>query len=129
MADVSHETTFSWGATAVGKITNLSGPSIHHEALDITDLDSSAKEFIAAGVYDPGEITLDINIEPDLAIHDQLRADCQSGTTRAMIINYVPLTITYSSDAYITDFAPTAAVEDKLTCSVTVKLSGTLTKT
>ena len=84
--------------------------------------------FIAAGIADAGEVSLSINFEPDLAIHGQLAADVISGTTRVFSITFADAGSTdWTANGFCTQFEPTGSVGEKLTASVTFKLTDTIT--
>ena len=130
MADIAKGTDFDWGGTTITEVVSFTGPSIVADAIDVTDLADSAKPYLHPGVYDPGEVTLEINFDEDDASHGVLVADMLSGTTRVLTIewqNATQPTGTWSSNAFMTAFSPAGAVGDKLTASATFKLAGTLT--
>ena len=128
MADTAKGTTLAWGTTAVGKIESLSGPSIEHPAVDITDLDDATRELIESGVADIGEVTIEVHFEPDLPIHDQLVDDCIAGTSRVLQIDWSDGGSTvWSCNAFCTSFEPSAPVGEDLAASITFKCTSTLT--
>ena len=90
MADVSQQTFFQIGDGAspeeflnLGEVVGISGPSLSVTALDVTNLADTAKAFIPSGVYDAGEITLDINFEPDDANGHDAMIDRLTGFTQS----------------------------------------------
>ncbi len=130
MGDVAQGTKISWRGTDVAEIVSFTGPAITHEPVDLTDLDDSAMQFKPAGVYDPGEISVELNYDEDLAIHGTLVTDIISGTTGALVITFDNAgagTGTMSATAFVIGFTPGGSVGDKLTASASWKLSGTLT--
>ena len=130
MADIAKGTDFDWGGTPITEIISFTGPSIVADAIDVTDLSDSAKPFLHPGVYDPGEVTLEINFDEDDGSHGMLVADMLSGTTRVLTVEWQNAgagTGTWSSNAFLTGFSPSGAVADKLSASATFKLSSTLT--
>ena len=120
MGDVAKGTTLSWGGTTVGEITSFTGPGFAHAAVDITDLDDTVKAFLTAGVYDPGEVSLDLNFDEDDAAHTVLVADVKTGTTA---------TGEWSCNAFLTSFEPSGTLEDKLAASCAFKCTGDVTVT
>ncbi len=46
--------------TTIGEVVSISGPNISHEAIDVTNLDSAGKEYIAAGIYDGAEVGIEV---------------------------------------------------------------------
>ena len=132
MGDVAKGTTLSWGGTTVGEITSFTGPGFAHAAVDITDLDDTVKAFLPAGVYDPGEVSLDLNFDEDDAAHTVLVADVKTGTTRVLIVQFqngTAATGEWSCNAFLTSFEPSGTLEDKLAASCAFKCTGDVTVT
>jgi len=131
MADAGQGTTFSWNGQAIGKIGNLSGPSITNPTVAVTDLDSTWQEYISSAVASGEEMSIDINWEPDDATdHQPIIADCIAGTSRTAIITWNSGTNrTWTFTAFCTTFGdPTASVGESLTASVTFQPSGAITR-
>lgn len=130
MADIAKGTVFDWGGTTIAEVVSFNGFSVNADAIDVTDLSDAAKPFLHPGVYDPGEVTLELNFDEDDASHGVLAADALTGTARALTVTYLNAGVgagTQSASAFITNFTPAGAVGDKLTASVTFKASSTLT--
>ena len=121
--------TSSEGFTDFAEVMSVSLPSENTEFIDVTHATSPNKrrEFIA-GLVDPGEVTMELNmVQADYA---QLRGDL-GGAAR----NY-QITIpddNYSTEpvvifpAIVTSLEVEIGVEDKVTVSVTLKVSGAVT--
>ena len=130
MADIAKGTDIKWGATSVTEIVSFSGPGISADGIDATNLQDAAKPFLHPGIYDPGELTLKMNYDPEIAIHHQIVADVIAGTKRVLLIewqNGTVATTTWSSNAFAQAFNAGGAQGDKLTDSVTFKLTDALT--
>ncbi len=130
MADIAQGTKFNWGGTDIPEIDSFTGPNITHEALDVTDLDSTGQDYLPAGVYDMGEVGLELNYDPDNAVHTQVVADTIAGTERAVIVTWLngtSATNTWTFQALPTGFTPAGAQSDKLTSSLTLKGTGVVT--
>ena len=130
MPDISKGTVIKWGTTAIADIASFNGLGLDGEVVDITDLDDSARAFLSAGLYDGGELSAELNHDPDLAIHLALPTDLLSGTTRVLQViwlNGTSATSDWSCNAYITHFEPGMSVGEKATASVTFKATGTVT--
>jgi predicted secreted protein len=110
--------------TALADLTSISGPSISRETIDVTSHGSpnAWMEFIG-GLKDPGEVSADVNYDP--AEHDTLVADFNEDAP----INYQlafptsPETV-WSFPAILTGFEPDAPFDDKLSASLTFKVTG-----
>ena len=131
MADVAQGTVIKWGGTVISEITNFSGLSISHDAVDVANLSSTSKPYLAAGIYDVGECTIDVNFDADTAIHDQMVDDCIAGQGRVLLIEFqntgTAATNTYTCNAFVTNFTPSGSTGEKLEASYTIKGNGALT--
>jgi len=113
--------------TAIAEINSISGPNLSRDTIDVTSLDSTGgyKEFIA-GFRDGGEITLEMNFT--LAGYTDMKDDFESDDT----VNYqivLPDTgaTTFDFAALVTALGVGIPNNDKVTCSVTIKISGQVT--
>ncbi|MGW1278014.1 phage tail tube protein [Streptomyces tsukubensis] len=110
--------------TAIASVTNVSGPGLSRDAYDVTAHDSPDKhrEFIG-GLIDPGEVSIDVNYRP--AVHDALIADLEDDDPRNYQIVFPDVgQTTWSFKAVMTGFEPSAPHDDKLTATLTFKVSG-----
>jgi len=108
--------------TPLANVTNISGPGISRTTLDVTAHDSQDgwMEFLG-GLKDPGELSVDINYDP--GTHDVLIADFDDLDPRNYQIVF-PDGSTWDFPAILTGFEPTAPYDDKLSASLTFKVSG-----
>lgn len=106
----------------IAGVTNISGPGISREVLDVTGHDSpdAYREFLG-GLKDPGEVSADINYRP--AVHDQFVDDLDDEEPRNYKLVF-PDGTEWAFPAILTNFEPTAPMDDKLTASITWKVSG-----
>lgn len=77
-------------ATTSVEITNIQGgspPSPQSDDIEITDLSSTAKEYIQ-GLRDYGEASFEMNWDPANAVHQALQADYDAGTSREWLIGF-----------------------------------------
>lgn len=110
--------------TAIANITNLSGPGLSRNTIDVTAHDSpdARMEFIG-GLKDSGELSADLNYDP--AEHDQLIDDFDDEDPRNYQIVFPDAaTTTWAIKAILTGFEPGMPHDDKATASVTFKISG-----
>lgn len=114
--------------SAISEISNIDGPGGQANEIDVTDLDSTAKEFIL-GLQDEGDITIDINYIPGNTRHAALRADRSAGTQRNYRISFTdsPVT-TWTFAALVKGFSISNGVDGKTTASVTLRVSGAITE-
>lgn len=116
--------------TAVINIENIEGPEQSVEILDMTAHDSgSAYREKAASFIDAGEISLDIQWDPNHATHKNaaggLRYLLAQRATSSFALTY-PTTPAASDvfTALVTKFAISAKFDDKLMASVTLTITG-----
>lgn len=70
--------------TSLGDVVSITGPSLSCEPVDVTDVGSTAKAYLSPGVYDGGEVTVELNWDADLATQLALITRVRAGTQ----INY-----------------------------------------
>jgi len=66
--------------TNIAEVLSIPGPSFSMAAVETTTLDDDAKTFLASAVYDGGEVTIEVNYEPDNATHNGLVTKIKAGT-------------------------------------------------
>jgi hypothetical protein len=127
MALSTYNTLLKRGANPVGEITNISGPNIQVNMIDSTDLSDETKQRIA-GLIDNGEISLDVMWDPADAEHINLYSDLVGRASTTFSITWPDSgEEIWTFSAFVSQFQPTAAVDDKLTASVTLTTTGAIT--
>lgn len=110
--------------TAIAKVTDIGGPGLKRDTYEVSDHDSPSQweEFIG-GFKRSGEVSLDINYDP--SVHNTLLADLSDVNPRnyQLVFPSSPPS-TWSFKAILNGFEPGAPHDDKLTASVTFKVSG-----
>lgn len=115
--------------TEVAEVTNISPPSDQVDVIDATHLQSpdATREFII-GLRDPGECTLDINFVPGGAGDTKLQAVRAARKPVTCRITYPPVgaaaAVTWTFTGILTGYEPAAPNDDKMTASVTFKVTG-----
>ncbi|MFD3657034.1 phage tail tube protein [Streptomyces sp. NPDC058620] len=110
--------------TAVANVTNVEDAGRTRNTIDTTAHDSPDQymEFVG-GLVDPGEVTIDVNYDP--AAHDTLEADFADKDPRNYQLVFPDAdTTTFAFAAVMTGFSKSAPYDDKLTASLTFKVSG-----
>jgi len=114
------------GATnVVGELVGFSGPSMTAAVIDVTTLAATAKEKVV-GVYDGGQITLNINYEVTNDNQRMLR-ECMVGRTKGRLqIQFSTATTAkqISCKAFVSGINITGAVDNKLAGDVTLAITG-----
>lgn len=113
--------------TAVGKVRNISGPSIAADPVDITNMDSPSgyKEFIK-GMKDPGEITFEV-ITTAAGLVALAAEMAKTTATNYQVVYPAPITKKYAFKAFMTGMTHEVPTEDACTVSCTYKIAGALT--
>jgi len=114
--------------TTIGEVTSFSSPTVTVDEIDVTNMDSTAKEFISSGLADGGEITLEMNFVGSDAQQQGLRTDAYAGTTRnfKFVMNdhaTTKTTVTFAAFVKMVD-GPKGAVAEAYKTSVTLKVTG-----
>lgn len=107
--------------TPIANITSLSPPGISRETLDVTAHDSpnGYMEFLG-GLKDPGEVSFDVNYDP--SEHDTLVDDFELDDPVNYEVSFPDGTV-WAFGAILTGFEPDAPYDDKLTASITLKVT------
>ena len=81
------------------------------------------------GLVDYGELTLDVNFDPNNGTHQQVMADMEASppTVTNWRITFVNPTINWTWNAYVKSCKVTGSADTKISASVTLRLSGART--
>ncbi len=110
----------------IAQVVNISGPSLSRDTVDATNHASTSrwKEFIG-GLRDAGEVTVELQFDPDSTGHADLRSDLAVDAVHNYRIIFTDPTPTqWTFAALVTRFEPRAPHDEKLTATVSLKLSG-----
>ena len=115
------------GWTTIAQVRDITGPGLELNTIDATDRDSSNKwmEFVS-GLKDGGEVSFDIAYDPSNATHGAtsgLLDMLEQGTSDSFQVQF-PGGVSWTFTAFVTGFEPSAPLDDLLTASVTMKLTG-----
>jgi len=110
----------SWAA----EIVEMTGPGGSREAVNVSHLGTtSAHEFTPGDLVDWGELTLEVAFHPEdrPAMH---------GALETITITFPnSQASTWAFSGFMTGFEPGTPLEDKMTASITIKVSGVVTVT
>lgn len=112
-------------------ITNVSGPGGAAAVIDVSDLDSTAKEKLM-GLPDEGQVTLTVNWgTPNATLVQRVMiADRKSRTKRAWGICFPdPTSSLATGEGYCTGFSVSGSVDAKVEANITVEITGPITWT
>ncbi|MCC6347889.1 MAG: hypothetical protein IT388_11930 [Nitrospirales bacterium] len=114
-------------AQKVGEVTGFNGPSGTASVIDVTNLDSTAKEKLI-GLRDEGQISLDLSMSAADTGQVALRADRASRTKRAWVIQLTDTATTYiRGKGYCLGFSISGSVDNKIAASANIEITGALT--
>lgn len=145
-ATLGNGASFLWNSNTVGQIMSISGPSQERNIVDVTTLGSTQTHNVAddgtqatptraflGGFADSGEVTLELqcglvhSLTPaDDVKHEELLNDMIAGTARTAVIT-LAATDTMTFSGIITGLSINNAVDEVVTMSVTIKVSGDVT--
>jgi predicted secreted protein len=123
-------TTFSIGTapgTLIGDVVSWTGPRFDRSDIDVTHLGSDAKEYLP-GLKDAGEFSMDVNFN----LHDagqKLVWDALDSTTPLAVTVTLANDDTLAFDAQVKGFETAGNADDKVTGSITLRITGDVTET
>ena len=117
--------------TTVAEVKSISGPELSRDTLDVTNMDSTGnfREFVAT-LQDGGSVSFDINLIGDNTSQNNLDTDMNNGTARnfQMLLPNVGATL-YSFTGLVTGFSVAVEIDGIITASITIKITGAVTRT
>ena len=120
---LAKETTPGGGtyATVAIELSRLQPPGYSRDAIDASHTTSpdEFREYIE-GMMDSGEIEIEGNFVPDAS--DVVVAALLAGKASFQIT--FPNAVTWTFDAFFTNYQPDAPIDDKMSFSATMKVSG-----
>lgn len=118
----------------IAGVSNIGGPGLALDTLDGTAHDSpNGVEEVVASIIRTGEVTIDINYDPNSATHKGVSSGGIDGLAYALmnrskknfqLIWPVTPSAQWAFKALVTAFEPGAPYDDLLTASVTLKVTG-----
>jgi predicted secreted protein len=113
----------------IPEIKTIGGPDGSAPTIDVTDLDSIAREYVL-GLKDEGTFSLGINYIPANAVHAQLRSAWANRTLMQFRVTFTDSGSTvWEFDGYVTGFAQNMSVDTVVEATVTIKITGAIYET
>lgn len=114
----------------MAEVSSITPPSATLDQVDVTHMTSPGRnrEFIS-GLNDPGEVSFDMNFVPGSTSDDRLfeLLNIPIGLTRQRLCRIsFPNGVTWTFSAELTGYEPTVPVDDKMSATVTFKVSGSI---
>jgi len=129
---VAQGITWSWAATTVTQVIDISPPTLAISSdVDTTTLDSTFEQFLPSRPYNTGELTLNYIWTPGADTDEILDAALIAYTTASNIITFANLTSskTWTFTGYIKNLAPPALNgKTVMNRAVTIKLTTAITR-
>lgn len=111
----------------IAEVKSFTGPGGSAAVIDVTDLDSVAREK-RMGLTDEGTFSFEIHYIPQDTTHAQLRTDRANRTLRNFQVTFADLlSTTLSFAGYVTEFNTSGAVDDVVAASVSIEITGAVT--
>ena len=132
MAITANGTTFSYNSVAIGDVLSISSPSVSVATIDTTGIADVFRTFLG-GTIDSGEMSVEVMYDPNDGAGAALEADWESSASVAPVAKTCIITFSdgslYTFSAILTGFSASVAIDDKVTASVSLKVSGSITIT
>jgi len=136
MAIEAQGTRFFWStstavssAQEIGEVKDFSGPGGGAAVIDVTHLQSTAKEKLI-GLRDEGQLTMSVNFNATDVGQIALKSDRATRTKRKALIKFNDAATNCAVfDAYCLLYQVTGAVDDSIAASITLEIDGAVTHT
>jgi predicted secreted protein len=113
--------------SAIAEVNSIDGPNKSRETIDVTSLDSTGgyREFIAS-FRDAGQVSLEMNFTRDgyAAMNDDF--ETETAIDYQIVLPDTGAT-TLEFSAFVVDLGSAIPLDDKVTASVTLKITGQVT--
>jgi hypothetical protein len=110
--------------TTIANVIDINGPGGSASVIDITNLASVAREK-RMGLPDEGQVTFNVQLDPDNATHQAVR-DARKNRTecqfRVTLTDSTPTTLTFNG--FVLNFSVSLAVDDVVKASITIEVNG-----
>lgn len=116
----------------LGEVFNITPPSATVDQIDVTHMQSPdrRREFID-GLIDGGEVSFEMNYIPGSTADDTLNAilDTAVGLSRTRTCRIIyPNSVVHTFDANLMTYEPSVPTDDKMTATVTFRVTGVVTR-
>lgn len=110
--------------TVIGSVNAIQEPGLSVDSIDVTEFGhtNAFRRFIA-GLIDAGEASFSLHYDPEVTQYGDIYTLGAARTVKNWKITHVGgATRTFS--AFITGLTPATPLDDKMTCDITLKVSG-----
>ncbi len=118
--DVGTGSTITFSSGFMAEINNISHSGISRESVDTSHMGTTtARTFIPGDLFDPGEITVELNFNTNVKPPILEAAETVTVT--------FPTSDTWAASGFMTSFEYDDPFEGKMTATATIKFSGDIT--
>ena len=112
--------------TAIANVTEIDGPELSAETIDMTAHDSSgAYREMFPSFLDAGEVSLKIQYDPANTQHKALLTSLTGRASASYALTFPTTPVaSWVFTGYVTGFKPSAPMDGALEADVTIKVSG-----
>ncbi len=129
-ADIGQGTYVTFGTalhSATGyKITGVNHGGISRAVADATHMTSTAKEFVGSSIYDPGELSVEVLFDPSVKPTADMANVATNQVVTVFWANGGTTVAQWTAFGFATGFEAGAQMEDMMSGTLTIKLSGVL---
>jgi predicted secreted protein len=124
-----NDETGSEDFTAIAEVTNIAGPTMTRDSVEVTSLDSTGgyREFVP-GFRDPGEITLNMNFTLGTWNDFLVDFELDRSVNYEIVFSDAGATV-FDFSGFCTALPVTIPTDDRVMSEVTLKLSGPIAVT
>lgn len=118
--DVGTGGAITFSSSFLGRILNIEWTGISREALETSTMATTGgKTFMPGDLYDPGSLNVTIQFDTDAS-------PPITSTAETVTVTW-PDAETWSASGFLTDFSVTAAKEEVMEATATIKFTGSIT--
>lgn len=120
--DIGTGTTITFATGFFAEILDITGPGLSRESIQTSHMGTTtAHTFLPGDLYDGGELTVELGLDvgqtpPISSVAESITITGPGGDTIAF-------------DGFMTGFEPRIPLEDRMTATATIKVTGTVTFT
>lgn len=128
MADVGTGTSISFGTSGfTAEVLGINHNGVERPAIETSHLGTTvAKTFMPGDLVDQGEISLDIAFNPNIL--PPIKAAAETIVITFPVPSGLSTGATYTFTGFCTGASSTILFEERMTATITVKISGDITK-
>lgn len=113
--------------TAQYRVNSISLSGMSRDVVDASHmLTSGGKEFVASSIYDPGELSVEVQFDPSIRPWTAITNASVQQSVSMYFANGGTATLMWSAYGYMSGFEASVPKDDMMTGTVTIKLQGSL---